>query len=277
MSPPNLRERFDRARRTRRHRRTLTDVETFCMFVGYPRSGHSLIGSLLDAHENVVIAHEANILEAVDAGTTREKLYLGVWENSWMQAVRTRQETGYSYAVPGQHQGTCTQLRVIGDKKGGRSSTILAERPHLLGELRALLGEHRLRVLHVMRNPYDNISTIRTRAKEKASRPGQTLDAAIDFYFSKCESVAKLRHGLGDDFLDVRLEDLITDARGVLERCCAFLGVTPSAAYLDACAGIVYRKPNRTRRKVEWPAEAIERVRARIAEFDFLDGYSNDA
>ncbi len=26
------------------------------MFIGYPRSGHSLVGSLLDAHPNIIVA-----------------------------------------------------------------------------------------------------------------------------------------------------------------------------------------------------------------------------
>ena len=30
----------------------------FVLFVGYPRSGHSIVASLLDAHPNVVIAQE---------------------------------------------------------------------------------------------------------------------------------------------------------------------------------------------------------------------------
>lgn len=33
-------------------------VRTFVLFVGYPRSGHSLIGSIMDAHPNIIIAHE---------------------------------------------------------------------------------------------------------------------------------------------------------------------------------------------------------------------------
>jgi len=34
----------------RRYRRHFDAVRTFCLFIGYPRSGHSLVGSLLDAH-----------------------------------------------------------------------------------------------------------------------------------------------------------------------------------------------------------------------------------
>ena len=33
-------------------------VEKFVLFVGYPRSGHSLIASVMDAHPDIVIAHE---------------------------------------------------------------------------------------------------------------------------------------------------------------------------------------------------------------------------
>jgi hypothetical protein len=35
-----------------------SSVRTFVLFVGYPRSGHSLIGSIMDAHPNIIIAHE---------------------------------------------------------------------------------------------------------------------------------------------------------------------------------------------------------------------------
>ncbi len=33
-------------------------VEKFVFFVGYARSGHSIIGALMDAHPHVVMAHE---------------------------------------------------------------------------------------------------------------------------------------------------------------------------------------------------------------------------
>ena len=45
-------------------------LQAYCMFIGYPRSGHSLVGSLLDAHPNIIIAHELNALQFVVAGCT---------------------------------------------------------------------------------------------------------------------------------------------------------------------------------------------------------------
>ena len=40
----------------------LDDVKTLCLFIGYQRSGHSLVGSLLDAHPRMAIAHELDAL-----------------------------------------------------------------------------------------------------------------------------------------------------------------------------------------------------------------------
>ena len=38
--------------------REIEEVKTFVLFVGFARSGHSIVGTLLDAHPDIVIAHE---------------------------------------------------------------------------------------------------------------------------------------------------------------------------------------------------------------------------
>ena len=50
-------------------------VEKYCMFVGYPRSGHSLVGSLLDAHPNMIIANELNALDLFQKGVNQRTIY----------------------------------------------------------------------------------------------------------------------------------------------------------------------------------------------------------
>ena len=39
----------------------ITDVKTFVVFVGFARSGHSIVGALMDAHPDMVIAYEYNV------------------------------------------------------------------------------------------------------------------------------------------------------------------------------------------------------------------------
>ncbi len=65
-------------------------------------------------------------------------------------------------------------------------------------------------------------------------------------------------------------------SQGELRRLCDFLGVTAGEDYLKACAGIVHPAPSRTRHRERWSAEPVETVRERMAEYDFLRGYTWD-
>ena len=38
-------------------------VEAFVLFVGHPRSGHTLVAAILDSHPEMIIANEFNLLE----------------------------------------------------------------------------------------------------------------------------------------------------------------------------------------------------------------------
>ena len=88
-------------------------IETLALFIGYPRSGHTLIGSLLDAHPHIVIANELDIFqrwtEWTEAEKTRENLINKMYENSFRQAqgigYRSAERNGRTYAVPNQWQG----------------------------------------------------------------------------------------------------------------------------------------------------------------------------
>src|SRR4051794_27905037 len=151
--------------RGRKNRNLFDGVETYCMFIGYPRSGHSLIGSLLDAHPSAIIAHELDALKFVAAGFNKDQLYQLLLDNSRRFARKGRAWTGYTYGVPGQWQGRFDKLHVIGDKKGGRSTLQLAENPELLHRLRKTVATD-IRFIHTIRNPYDNIATMHKRARE---------------------------------------------------------------------------------------------------------------
>ena len=91
-------------------------VETLLMFIGYARSGHTLIGSLLDAHPNMVVANEYNILEKwktyAEKNRNKQYLFQELYTNSYREAhygdtshVNCISSTKYKYAVPNQWQG----------------------------------------------------------------------------------------------------------------------------------------------------------------------------
>ena len=260
----------------RRERTTLDGVRTFCVFLGHARSGHSIVGALLDAHRQIVISDELDALRYVDIGfSARQVLYLSMVV-ARRQALNERRKAGqggtvYSYHVPGQWQGRHEDLRVVGDSQAGWSVQRLARDPSLLGRLRRRVGRIDLRFIHVSRNPYDNISTMMLRG-------GRTFESAFERYFANCEALVVLAERIGaEHVLRLRHEDVILDPRSSLTRACTFLGVDAPGHYLDACASILYASPSRSREKVTWTAERRALVQARISEFDFLNGYDFEA
>ena len=84
------------------------------LFIGYARSGHSLIGAILDAHPEIIIPHEFKAISKWDyyKQETKTRLFFDLHSLSRFQAMfgnRAASRPGrinYSYNVPGQWQGT---------------------------------------------------------------------------------------------------------------------------------------------------------------------------
>ncbi|NHJ31861.1 MAG: hypothetical protein FK732_03270, partial [Asgard group archaeon] len=140
------------------------DVNIYCMFIGYARSGHSIIGTLLDAHPNAVIAHELNVLRYVKKGFNKRQIFSLLIKKSNIQSMTGRRFADKNYKVPNQWQGKYSKLLVIGDKKGGGSSKLLKLHPDLIEKLENKI-KLKIKIIHVIRNPYDNITTIARRRK----------------------------------------------------------------------------------------------------------------
>ncbi len=253
----------------RKDGQTFETVETFCMFIGYPRSGHSLVGSLLDAHPNAVIAHELNVLECVEKGFDRGRIFQLVLENSRRVAKSGREWEGYSYKVPNQWQGRFERLQVIGDKKGGASTRILSSPPGILRQLSDIVDTD-VKLIHVVRNPFDNISTM-----FKHRCHSRSLRSVIEDYLSLCATNSKIRERVGRErVFDVRHEALVEAPEKLLGDLCGFLGLERKEDYLEDCASLMFDSPRKTRYDVEWDAGTITAVQEGIDRHEFLRGYS---
>ncbi len=250
-----------------RQYRHFSEVEAFALFIGYPRSGHSLIGSLLNAHPDVVIAHELNVCRFVHQGFHRLSLFGSIFERDRAFGSIGRRWNEYEYVVPDQFQGRVRHLRVIGDKRGSTTTRWLRREPELLDRLRRVVRAP-LRMLHVTRNPFDNIATM-------SSRAGDPIGIAIDHFDSLCRGVASIRARLDPgEMLDVRYEDFVRDPRTALTGLCRFLDLEHPEAYLEACASLVWPSGSQSRQRIEWNDEDRARVDAIIEAHSVFEGYS---
>ncbi len=249
-----------------RHRRAFRDVERFFFLVGYPRSGSTLIGSLLNAHPEMVIAHEADSLRYVRPGITRNQLFAILLERDREFAAVERRWNGFDYSLPGLDQGRFTRLRVIGDKHAGRAARRLRDDPGLLDRLRAVAGVP-IRVLHMTRNPFDNIASI-ARNRELP------LAQAIEIFRDLGVAVDGVRAQLApQELLDVAYESILRDPGGEISAILSFIGVGASAEYISSCATIVDRGGGRGRATVEWSTDERGQVEEIVASRPVLAGF----
>jgi hypothetical protein len=239
------------------------------MFIGYPRSGHSLIGSLLDAHPNAIIANELDALKYIEAGFTKQQLFYLALRNSRRAAVGGRERTGYFYNVAGQWQGRFEKLLVIGDKMGGASAFRLRVHPSLLDSVRRAVNVP-IKFIHVIRNPYDIISTISVRTN-------RSLVESRNSFFGYCDSVAYIKQRVSaTDIYDLKHEEFVKAPTVHLKSLCDFIGLKTNAAYLEACASIVFASPHKSRFEAPWNRDLIDAVYQTMSKFQFLLGYSYD-
>jgi hypothetical protein len=171
----------------------------------------------------------------------------------------------FNYVIPDQWQGRFDKLTVIGDKHGPAAARRLDSRPELLERLRSLGTA--LRVVRVVRNPFDNIST-------HARMQNCDLDVARIDYFTRCEALERISGLLDDDeLLVIRHEDFVGDTATVIRRLCAFVDVDGPRDYVEACASIVLDRPHHSRDDAPWSDGLIRTVDAEMDRFPTLSGY----
>lgn len=274
----------------------------FVLFIGTPRSGHSIIGAILDSHRSAVVSHEVNALEKVSQGLGRKGLLSAIIENSRAQALAGRSQSdadhaaGYGqqlsgegdeaysqrlanlptpdpyrfdYEIPRYFQGrTEGGIRVIGDKKGGGTTKMLAQDSTLLKRLERIV-EMPIDLIHVIRDPYDNISTM-------ARRTGTRVSRQVSRYEWLCEQIGRVLDSCDNRVFHIHHEDFVSSPSRVIEDLFTWLGLSLESDHIAACSSIVYEKPHRSRLLSEWEDGDRDSVESMIERWEFLREYQSD-
>ena len=243
--------------------------ERLVLFVGQSRSGHSLVGSLIDAHPDAVIAHELHALKHLAHGATLTEVCRAIQLNARLFDLIGRAYTGYDYQVEGQWQGRHRRLAVAGDKKGNGTTRLLRRHPGALDDLDARLCIP-LHLINVVRHPLDNIAT-------KAMRTGVSVAEASRRFLANVRTLDAFRHDRPNQMKTVYLDDLIAAPETVLADLVTWLDLSPAEpGYLEACAARVFTSPKRTRDRVDWPDGMIDRLRMHFAASPALARFADE-
>ena len=286
----------------------IQSVKKFIFFIGYGRSGHSVVASLMDAHPNMIVADEYYLFDklAGDKGhkkrkqlSTRSGLFNELYRNSYICVKRGRRNASsthntknYHLGIEGMWQGRFDQLKVIGEKTGGATAMMYHDDKErfktIYKQLETLAGVP-LYAIHVVRNPYDMIATVALyqasghpndykvpASVEKKFDNLDQLTRAVEIVLRKASAVAHMKADskLNLKLLEIHLEDLIVNPRREILSICKFLEVECFEEYLEACAGKAYPSASRSRDVVVWSSELKNKVNAATKRYDFFSRYS---
>ena len=188
-------------------------IKMFVFFVGHPRSGHSIVGSFMDAHPHMVIAHEFMLFKQLTTKSTllhsKADLFNTLYSHSVHDSTsgwryKENDWKNYTLNIESSWQGKYDQyISVIGDKSGGATSKIFLCSPGAFKvqyrQLQKTVGIP-IKVIHCVRNPYDMVST-----SALYMIGAKTHNITQDKYVSLFkEQMSKLQ---GEEFMKARFDD----------------------------------------------------------------------
>ena len=229
---------------------------------------------------------------------TKSGIFNTVWNNTKLSMKHgNRAETtdgkGYTLFVDGLYQGSYVDyIDVIGDKKGGTSTKMLLDQPDKWSNILMIFNSLAVsvKVIHVIRNPYDNIATGLLYSYSSPSNFGivkqsnqtyqfnpNAVNEKIKSYFTFHKAIVDATKTYNLDIIELHGKDLISDPRGTLLKLCNNLRVNCSDNYLDICSNKVYKSESRTRLKIKWTDDQLKEVQENIEKYSNLKDYSFDS
>ncbi|MXX99053.1 MAG: sulfotransferase [Gammaproteobacteria bacterium] len=275
------------------------DIRTMVLTIGLNWSGSSLVGFLLTAHPNIVIADDMQRFHPVKPMLSRieylstiyngnlnklfsailnidrlcyqNKISLTSLHNKAQQKphiIRIRNRHECYVIVPNQYQGSFERLKVIGSK-ASVENTLLLLTNNTLENLRRRFKRKdiKLKFLFTVRNPYDAASRIKIKRKDNT-------EEWLRVFKSCCKRSEKILKRIDpQDIFLYRHEDMCKDPRRQLARLCDFLQVPILADYIEDCASRVVQEPYKSRLDINWSPELKEMITRMIEKYDFFSGY----
>jgi len=248
-------------------------VHSLLLFIGYPRSGSSTLGSLLDAHKNILIAHEFNILKYIRRGYNFKQLFYLLAKNSRQFTRKGRISAGYDGTIIGQYNGKASPCLIIGDKNAGATCKMLEYNDYLHFKLLHFFPT--VKLIHIVRNPFDMIASEAYKGNEKHLKITEDdLTKSIQFYSIKFRTIDRLIKKGKMNILTIKHEELLEKPEKYLTLLLDWLKVDNYSGYIDACKAHLFQKPHQSRHSVTWSDDQFKKVNDLIVNYTFLNDYS---
>ena len=280
----------------------INNVKKMLIFAGHQRSCHSIVGSIIDAHPNVIMAPMFNpfvkYLDSPEDLPAKEKLFQYFYDAAQrsMRAngIRNKDNKGYTLTVDGLYQGMFKdKVDVIGSIRAEPNSKIYSQNPeefHTLFDIMHKKVGVPIYVIRVIRNPYDIIATaslyeyyehpevldLKKQQSEGKLKNRVHLDEQLEKFSRHYFKLLNGSEGvvsLGDHHFDISCECLIDDPKQMIMDICDFLQLECSEDYVTKCAAKVFPSTSTTHKIVEWPSDILKYIETSAKGYPYLKKY----
>lgn len=242
------------------------------MFAGYPRSGHTLVASMLNAHPNVICSNQMFIMYEMkgdpELGIARRNSILSKIE-SGSQRSQWKPEA-YVEPLPKK------EITVIGDKTGHRTIEHLISNPENLEPFKRTV-QWPIKWIHVYRNPFDNLATWTKLNVDnrKAKVPRITQEQEFENVFKKYQALNEkiVEMKKTENVLSVAHERVIRFIDRTLDDICSFLEIEKYDEWRTKCIKTKWKDPRITRRNINWTPSMRAKVAKLSKQYPWLYGY----
>ena len=241
------------------------DFKTFCLVIGNSRSGSTILGSIVDAHPNAVVANETMASQAFWKGMGKGEILGEIIENSSANYRSGRQSEDYQYQI-GASPEAKSSVCVYGDKIWNPATLLLHGDYDLISRLGNQLAA-RVVLIASIRNPFDTIATMHRRSQAP-------VKDRIRWFFMHCEALAALEEKtIQPNYLISYHEHLIDCPDEEISRICRALMLPLDHQHLENVKRLLYKRPKQSGAAIDWTVADVDDVLERMQRFPFLSIY----
>lgn len=243
------------------------DFKSFCLVIGNSRSGSTILGSIVDAHPNAVVANETMASQAFWRGMSKGDILREIIENSSANYRSGRKSEDYQYQI-GASPESKSSVCVYGDKIWNPATLLLHGDYHLISNLENQLSA-RVVMIASIRNPFDTIATMHRRSQAP-------VKDRIRWFFMHCEALAALEEKtIQANYLISYHERLIDCPDEEISRICRALMLPLDHQHLRNVKRLLYKRPKQSGAAIDWTVADVEDVLERMQRFPFLSMYED--
>ena len=249
------------------NQQSFCDFKSFCLIIGNSRSGSTILGSIVDAHPNAIVANETMASQVFWRGLSKSDILGEIIENSSANFKSGRQSEEYQYQI-GAAPGSKSAVSVYGDKIWNPATLLLHGDYDLISGLERTL-EAKVVLIASIRNPFDTIATMHKRSKAP-------IEDRIRWFFMHCDALAAIEAKMTkSSFLISYHEQLIDCPDEEISRISRALMLPLDHQHLKNVDRLLYRRPSNSRSSIEWTMAEVDEILERMQRFPFLSVYEN--